>query len=59
MQWLGENWIWVVVIAAFMGMHLFGHGGHGGHGGDGSSGGGSKPKEGEGSGSRPASGHRH
>lgn len=31
MQWLAENWIWMVVIAAMVGMHLFGHGGHGGH----------------------------
>lgn len=33
MEWLSQNWIWVVVFAAFIGMHLFGHGGHGGKGG--------------------------
>ncbi|MHB1230957.1 MAG: DUF2933 domain-containing protein [Burkholderiales bacterium] len=33
MDWLAQNWIWVVVFAVFIGMHLFGHGGHGGRGG--------------------------
>ena len=33
MDWLTQNWIWVVFFALFIGMHLFGHGGHGGHGG--------------------------
>lgn len=28
MDWLAQNW--VLVFAAFIGMHLFGHGGHGG-----------------------------
>ena len=32
MDWLAQNWVWVLVFAAFIGMHLFGHGGHGGHG---------------------------
>lgn len=32
MQWLSENWVWVLVAIAFVAMHLFGHGGHGGHG---------------------------
>ncbi len=33
MQWLQENWFWVVVIILFVGMHMRGHGhaGHGGH----------------------------
>lgn len=35
MQWLSENWVWVLVGIAFVAMHLFGHGGHGGHGGPG------------------------
>lgn len=26
MTWLAENWIWVAFGAAFIGMHLFGHG---------------------------------
>ena len=33
MVWLAENWVWVLIGGAFIGMHLFGHGGHGGHGG--------------------------
>ena len=33
MEWLSENWIFVLVAVAFVAMHLFGHGGHGGHGG--------------------------
>ena len=32
MDWLSENWVWIVVGVAFVAMHLFGHGGHGGHG---------------------------
>ena len=34
MQYIGQNWIWIVVIAAFVAFHLFGHGRHG-HGGSG------------------------
>lgn len=33
MDWLAQNWIWVVFFVLFVGMHLVGHGGHGGHGG--------------------------
>jgi hypothetical protein len=34
MQWIIDNWIWILVIGGMLGMHLFGHG-HGkkGHGG--------------------------
>lgn len=32
MEWLSQNWVWVLFFAAFIAMHLFGHGGHGGHG---------------------------
>lgn len=35
MDWLVQNWVWVLVFAAFIGMHMFGHGGHGGHSGHG------------------------
>ena len=31
MEWLAENWIFLVVAMAFVAMHVFGHGGHGGH----------------------------
>lgn len=39
MDWLLQNWVWVLVFVAFIGMHLFGHGGHGGCGGHGGHGG--------------------
>jgi hypothetical protein len=38
MDWLAENWFFVLLFIAFIAMHLFGHGhsghggGHGGHG---------------------------
>ena len=32
MDWLSQNWIWVIFAVAFVAMHMFGHGGHGGHG---------------------------
>ena len=32
MAWLSENWVWVLVGAGFIAMHMFGHGGHGGQG---------------------------
>ncbi len=31
MDWLTENWFWILIFAIFIGMHLFGHGGHGSH----------------------------
>lgn len=31
MQWLSENWVFLLVAVAFVAMHLFGHG-HGGPG---------------------------
>lgn len=40
MEWLQQNWFWVVVLIAFFAMHLFGHVGRGGHGGHGGCGGG-------------------
>ena len=36
MNWLGSNWIWILLIGGMLWMHLGmhrGHGGHGGHGG--------------------------
>lgn len=32
MEWFSQNWVWVLFFAAFIALHLFGHGGHGGHG---------------------------
>jgi hypothetical protein len=40
MEWLAQNWFWLLVFAAFVVLHLVGHGGHGGHGGRRSGGGG-------------------
>lgn len=30
MQWLLDNWVWVLFGGGMIGMHLFGHGKHGG-----------------------------
>lgn len=54
MDWIAQNWVWIVVALAFVGFHLFGHGGHGGHGG----GGGAKDKDAEPA-QRENSQHRH
>ncbi len=35
MDWLRENWFWVIVIGLFVWMHTKMHGGHGGHAGHG------------------------
>jgi len=34
MEWLSQNWLWLLIGGVFVAMHLFGHG-HGGHGGHG------------------------
>ncbi|MFQ5703453.1 MAG: DUF2933 domain-containing protein [Gemmatimonadales bacterium] len=39
MEWLRENWFWVVVGVAFIWMHTKMHGRHGAHGGHGGCGG--------------------
>lgn len=63
MEWLAQNWVWVVIFVLFIGMHLFGHGGHGGHGGRGGGccGGGDdqRPSGGEESGKDRPQGHQH
>lgn len=33
MEWLSENWVFLLVAVGMVVMHLFGHGGHGGHAG--------------------------
>lgn len=38
-QWLVTNWFWILIVIAFIALHLFGHGGHGNHGGHGDHGG--------------------
>lgn len=35
MAWFTANWFWVLILIAFIAMHIFGHGGHGGHSGHG------------------------
>ena len=32
MQWIRENWFWIIVAIAFVWMHLKMHGSHGSHG---------------------------
>lgn len=32
MEWVRENWFFVLFFIIFIAMHLFGHGMHGGHG---------------------------
>lgn len=65
MEWLSQNWGWIVLAAAFLGMHFFGHRGHGGGGGccGGGHGAGDKPGKGEGLPSKDVvdgkAGHQH
>jgi hypothetical protein len=33
MEWLAQNWVFALLVAAVIVLHLFGHGGHGAHGG--------------------------
>lgn len=35
MQWVLDNWVWLLLGGGMIAMHLFGHGSHGGHGGHG------------------------
>src|SRR3989304_4676117 len=62
MEWLSQNWVWIVAGVRFIAIHWFGHGGHGGHRGHGQPprrepGGGGDRERGE----RPraGSGHAH
>lgn len=34
MDWLSQNWVWVLFFVGVIAMHMFGHGGHGGHSSD-------------------------
>ncbi len=54
MEWLSQNWFWVVVFVAFFAMHLFGHGGGCGGGHERRPPSGKEEKE-----VPPPSGHRH
>lgn len=55
MQWISQNWFWVLIALVFVGVHLFGHGGHGGCGGGHA---GSRPSEDK-AGSNRRPGHQH
>ena len=52
MDWLAQNWIWVVFFILFIGMHLFGHGGGGGSDDQ-------RPAGGEQPGKNKPQGHQH
>ena len=58
MEWISQNWVWVLFAVGMIAMHLFGHGGHGGHDYDNSS---SKPTSNDGvkRTSEPRSGHHY
>ena len=56
MDWLAQNWIWVIFFGLFIGMHLFGHGGHGGGCGGGHD---RQPTGGEPPGRDTPQGHHH
>ena len=32
MDWIAQNWMWVLCAVGMIAMHMFGHGGHGGQG---------------------------
>ena len=62
MEWLSQNWVWILFAVGMIAMHMFGHGGHGGHGGH--SGGDRDDAKPEGRGgeervSKPGTGHQH
>lgn len=59
MEWLQQNWVWVLVFVVFIGMHLFRHGGHGGRGGGGGGCCGGGDKRGEEMGKDKPQGHQH
>lgn len=59
MDWLAQNWVWVVITVLFIGMHLFGHGGHGGHGEHGGDGDDQRPAGGKQAGKDKPQGHQN
>mgnify|MGYP003636215802 FL=1 len=60
MEWLSQNWVWVLFGVGFVAMHMFGHGSHGSHGHGGHQTG-NKPavKEGEKRPLKKGKGHQH
>ena len=61
MEWISQNWVWVLLVVGMIAMHLFGHGGHGGHGGHDHGKSDAKPTDNDGvkRTSEPGSGHHH
>ena len=61
MQWLAQNWFWVLIFVLFIGLHLFGHGSHGGRGGGcGGHGGQKRPDEKDrDTATKSSTGHQH
>ncbi len=59
MEWLRENWFWVLTFVAFIAMHLVGHGGHGRARVDGPSEADARARESDEAPRRAAGGHRH
>lgn len=45
MEWLSQNWIFIIILVAFAAMHLFGHGRHGGSYREGRAGDRSRPSQ--------------
>ncbi len=58
MDWLVQNWVWVLVFVVFIGMHLFVHVGHGGRHGEEEPAVGEPPNEEQLNENRPQ-GHQH
>ena len=58
MEWISQNWVWVLFFVAFVSMHMFGHGGHGGHRADDDGAPAPRPA-GEGGQRTTGQGHRH
>ena len=59
MEWLGNNWIWIVFVLGMLGMHMFGHGGHGRGSGHGGHTGGNDPRDQDYKDDAPGSGEAH
>lgn len=59
MEWIRENWVFILFAVFFIGMHFFGHGMHGGSGrGHNGRGEGHKGHTGEGEGKKDEKGGR-
>lgn len=56
MEWITQNWFWILIAIFFVFMHL-GHGGHGGGCGGGHEG--HRPSDKPGSDKPPQGGHQH